>query len=151
MGMLDDVLGSALPGGKVGKPLMIALLALLASGALTRRSPTAQPAGTPAAPTPPEGTDGGLLGGLGGLLDRFRNNGQGDVISSWIGSGQNKPISPNQMGTALGPDIIKSLAERAGLSEQELLAQLSKVLPDVVDRLTPRGRLPTAAELADDR
>src|SRR2546421_9414778 len=131
MGLLENVLGSAVPSGNYSKPLMIAVMALLASGALTRRSATQTPNPAPS-DNPAEGSHGGLLGGLGGLLDRFRESGYGDVINSWIGSGENRPIAPNHMGTALGPDIVKSLSQKSGLSEQELLAQLSRILPGVV-------------------
>jgi uncharacterized protein YidB (DUF937 family) len=61
---------------------------------------------------------------------------------------QNQPASPNQVGSALGPNIIKTLAQQSGLSEDELTKQLSQVLPGVVDKLTPNGRLPTLAELS---
>ena len=56
-------------------------------------------------------------------------------------------MTPGEVGNALGPNIIKTLAERSGMSEEELIRQLSQVLPGVVDKLTPRGRLPTAADL----
>jgi uncharacterized protein YidB (DUF937 family) len=150
MGFLEDAVGSAVPGGNVGKPLMIALGALLASGALFGRGSSA---GSTAAPTPGSsvGTGGGLLGGLGGLINRFQQSGQGDVISSWIGSGPNREIAPHQLGSVLGPDVVKSLSEKSGLSQQDLMAQLSKVLPGVVDGLTPAGRLPTDAEIAATR
>jgi uncharacterized protein YidB (DUF937 family) len=161
MGMLDDVLGSSLPKGSgLAKPLMIAFAALLASGALTRQSSGSAPSagsapvgpGGPSASVAPAGDvesgGGGLLSGLGGLLSRFQQNGQGDVINSWVGSGQNQPISPSQLGTALGPDIIKALAQRTGLSEEEIASHLSQLLPGVVDKLTPNGRLPTIAELS---
>lgn len=65
-------------------------------------------------------------------------------IDSWIGSGPNDPVSPGQLGNALGPNIIKTLAERSGISEEELLKQLSQ---GVIDKLTPHGRPPTLAEL----
>jgi uncharacterized protein YidB (DUF937 family) len=146
MGMLEDVIGSAVPNGNLAKPLAIAAVALLASGALTRGS---APASSTTAPTnPPDGPDTGMLGGLGGLLGQFQKNGLGDVIGSWIGPGQNQPIAPNQLGSALGPAVLTSLAQRTGLSEQDLLSHLSQVLPDVVDKLTPDGRLPTAQEVA---
>jgi uncharacterized protein YidB (DUF937 family) len=146
MGMLEDLIGSAVPKGNLAKPLAIAAVALLASGALTRGS---APASSTTAPTnPPDGPDTGVLGGLGGLLGQFQKNGLGDVIGSWIGPGQNQPIAPNQLGSALGPAVLTSLAQRTGLSEQDLLSHLSQVLPDVVDRLTPDGRLPTAQEVA---
>lgn len=146
MGILDDLLGRALPGGSSTKPLILALLALLASGTLFRTGGQTSP--MPADPQrAPTGGDGGLLDGLGGLLDRFRQAGQGKAADSWIGTGPNEPVSPGQLGNALGPNILKTLAERSGMSEQELLQQLSQVLPGVVDKLTPRGRLPTVAEL----
>ena len=154
MGSLDDVIRSAVPGGNIGKPLMIALLGLLASGALFRSSgtqaPAAEPQPAPANPANPanEGA-GGLLAGLGGLLERFQQGGQGNAINSWIGSGQNQPVQPGQLGTVLGPNIIKALAQSSGLSEAELTRQLSQVLPGVVDKLTPNGRMPTLAELGD--
>ena len=148
MANLDDMFRSAVPGGNIAKPLMIALLGLLASGALFKggggaQSPAAKPQQAPANPG-----GGGLLEGLGGLLERFQQSGHGNVMNSWIGSGQNQPVQPSQLGTVLGPDIIKVLAQRSGLSEDELTRQLSQVLPAVVDKLTPNGRLPTIAELS---
>jgi uncharacterized protein YidB (DUF937 family) len=147
MAGLEDTLRSSVPGGNIGKPLMLALLALLASGALFRGGGAGQPASTGAQPTPDQGA-GGLLGGLGGLLGKLQKGGLGDATSSWIGSGQNQPVAPGQLGSALGPDIIKTLAQRSGLSEDEISKQLSQVLPSVVDKLTPNGRLPTVAELS---
>jgi len=141
--MLDDVLGSAVPQGSVAKPLMLALVALLASGALHKGAAPSAPAGAPASPD-----DGGLLGGLGGLLNRFQQNGLGDVINSWVGPGDNKPVTPGQIGATLGPDVLKTLSQRTGLSEQELMSMLSQVLPGAVDKLTPNGRLPTPQEAA---
>jgi uncharacterized protein YidB (DUF937 family) len=94
---------------------------------------------------------GDVLGGLGGLLNQFQQSGLGDVVKSWIGPGQNQPISPNQLGTALGPQIIKILAQQTGMSEQEISTHLSQILPNVVDKLTPNGRMPTQAELANLR
>ena len=113
------------------------------------QAPAAKPQPAPANPTN-EGA-GGLLAGLGGLLERFQQGGQGNVISSWIGNGQNQPVQPGQLGTVLGPNIIKALAQSSGLSEAELTKQLSQVLPGVVDKLTPNGRMPTFAELGDMR
>jgi uncharacterized protein YidB (DUF937 family) len=148
MAGLDDLIRSAVPGGNVGKPIMLALLALLASGALFRGGGTAAPASRGSQPPSDEGT-GGLLGGLGGLLDKLQKGGLAGAANSWIGSGQNQSVSPGQLGSALGPDIIKALAGRTGLSEEELTKQLSQVLPGVVDNLTPAGRIPTLAELSE--
>ena len=77
-----------------------------------------------------------------------RRAGLGNASNSWIGSGQNQPVSPGQLGSALGPVVIKTLAQRSGLSEEEITKQLSQILPGVVDKLTPQGRLPTVAELS---
>jgi uncharacterized protein YidB (DUF937 family) len=147
MAGLEDMVRSSAPGGNIAKPLMIALGALLASGVLFRGGGAGQPAAAGSHPTSNEGA-GGLLGGLGGLLEKFQQGGLGNVTNSWIGSGQNQPVSPNQVGSALGPNIIKTLAQQSGLSEDELTKQLSQVLPGVVDKLTPNGRLPTLAELS---
>jgi uncharacterized protein YidB (DUF937 family) len=150
MGSIQDAINSAAPGG-IGKPLMLALLGLLASGALFGGGDS-QPrsaAGPQPTPTPkPSDPAGGLLGGLGGLLDKFQKGGLGPVVDSWVGPGQNQPVSPGQLGSALGPNIIKMLAQQSGLSEEELTKQLSQILPGVVDKLTPAGRLPTLGELS---
>ena len=147
MAGLEDLIRSSAPGGSIGKPLLLALLALLASGALFRGGSAGPAASTGSPPTSGEGA-GGLLGGLGGLLDKLQKGGLSDVVNSWVGSGQNQPVSHNQLGPALGPDIIKALAQRSGLSEEGITKQLSQVLPGVVDKLTPAGRLPTLAELS---
>jgi uncharacterized protein YidB (DUF937 family) len=114
MAGLEDLIRSSAPGGSIAKPLMLALLALLASGALFREGGTSAPTTTGSQPTSDEGA-GGLLGGLGGLLDKLQKGGLSDVANSWIGSGQNQPVSPKQLSPALGPDIIKALAQRSGL------------------------------------
>jgi uncharacterized protein YidB (DUF937 family) len=148
MASSEDAIRSAVPGG-IGKPLILALLALLASSALFGGGGKGGSATKGAQPAPDEG--GGLLGGLGGLLDKLQKGGLGNLVNSWVGPGQNQPVSPNQLGPALGPDIIKTLAQRSGLSEEELTRQLSQVLPGLVDKLTPNGRLPTLAELSEFR
>lgn len=90
---------------------------------------------------------GGMLGGgLGNLLERFNQNGHGDVMNSWIGSGPNQQISPDQLESALGPDDIDELSRETGMDRGELLSELSYSLPQVVDGLTPNGRLPTDDE-----
>ena len=147
MSGFDDMIRSAAPGGNIGKPLMIALGALLASGVLFGGGRAGQPATTASQPTSDEGA-GGLLGGLGGLLNKLQQGGLGNVANSWVGSGQNQPVAPGQLGSALGPSIIKMLAQKSGLSEEEITKQLSQVLPGIVDKLTPNGKLPTVAELS---
>ncbi len=89
------------------------------------------------------GSVGGLLsGGLGELLERFKQNGQGDAAESWINKGPNKELPPPQLKQAIGADVLAALQQQTGLSEEELLARLSRELPTAVDQYTPDGRLP---------
>jgi uncharacterized protein YidB (DUF937 family) len=94
------------------------------------------------------GAGGVLSGGLGELLERFKQNGQGEKAESWIGTGPNKPVAPNELEQAIGPDVLETLSKQTGLSQPELLARLSRELPDAVDKYTPQGRLPTDADLS---
>jgi len=87
---------------------------------------------------------GGLLsGGLGELVDRFKQSGHGETAESWVGTGPNKPITPPQLEQAIGPEVLETLSKQTGLSREELLARLSRELPNAVDKYTPQGRLPT--------
>jgi uncharacterized protein YidB (DUF937 family) len=86
------------------------------------------------------GTD--LQSGVGELIDRFRQHGQGATADSWVATGANKPINDTEVERALGPDLIDSLVSQTGLSRADLLSRLAAVLPDVVDKMTPEGRLP---------
>lgn len=85
---------------------------------------------------------GGIGGALGGLLDQFTKNGHGDVAGSWVGTGQNTSMSGGQLSQALGPDIVAMIAKQTGMSPDDLLSRLSQTLPQVVDGLTPNGRIP---------
>jgi uncharacterized protein YidB (DUF937 family) len=87
-----------------------------------------------------------VSGGLGDLLKQFQQNGHGEAADSWVGTGPNKTISPNDLAGALGADKINALAAQTGMSHDELLQGLSEYLPKVVDQLTPQGRLPTEQE-----
>ena len=87
-----------------------------------------------------------LSGSLNDLLKQFQQNGQGEVAQSWVGSGPNKDISPDDLASALGADRINTLASLSGMSRNDLLNGLSQQLPEVIDQLTPDGRLPTEAE-----
>jgi len=145
---VDNAIRSSVPGGNIAKPLMIALGALLASGALFGKGSAGQSTSTGTQPTSDQGP-GGLLGGLGGLLNKLQQGGLGNTTNSWVGSGQNQPVSPSQLGSALGPNIVKTISQMSGIPEDELTKQLSQVLPGVVDKLTPNGRLPTVAELSE--
>ena len=153
MGLLDNVLGSgsgsAVPGGNVTKPLMIALLALLASRAMSGGTKEATvPPRSDTTATPPDPSPGAVVGGLGGLLKQFQQKGFGDTIDSWITTGPNKAVAPGQISNALGPDIIDALSQRTGLPKDQVAQILSQVLPNAVDQLTPEGRLPTQQEMA---
>jgi len=89
-----------------------------------------------------------ISGGLGDLLKQFQQNGQGDAANSWVSNGPNKEIAPDDLAKALGGDQINSLASQSGMSRDELLNGLSQYLPDVINHLTPDGRLPTESELS---
>ena len=106
MGLLDDVLGSAVPGGSLAKPIAVAAAALLAARATGAFGSGA--AASPASPGAPASgqPQGGLLGGLSGLLQSFQQSGHGGIMNSWIGSGQNQPITPDQLHQALGPQAV---------------------------------------------
>jgi uncharacterized protein YidB (DUF937 family) len=88
-----------------------------------------------------------LSGGLNDLLKQFQQNGQGETVNSWVGTGANKQISPNDLGGALGSDRINALIDQTGMSRDDLLEGLSQYLPQVVDQLTPHGRMPTEQEV----
>lgn len=158
MGLLDDVLGTAVPEGNLAKPVMIAAAALLGAraigggglGNLFGGGPATSPTpGTPAAGSDqPAPGQGGLLGGLSALVQSFHQNGHGDVINSWIGSGQNQSITPEQMHQALGPQAVENLARLTGVPASDLMSELSGALPGIIDRLTPHGRMPNQAETA---
>ena len=90
-----------------------------------------------------------LSGGLGDLLNQLQQGGHGETANSWVGKGENKPIAPGDLANALGADQIQSLSAQSGLSRDELLSGLSQYLPQVVDHLTPDGRLPTENELSE--
>ena len=133
MGLLDDVISTALgpkSGSGLSSPIAMPLMALLAS----KMAPGASAQQNP-------------VGGLGGLLDQLRQNGLEQAVNSWIGAGQNHPVSPTQLHQALGQDRVDELAEQTGLPHDDLLSQLSKILPGVVDKLTPNGQLPQAEDL----
>jgi uncharacterized protein YidB (DUF937 family) len=159
-------------------PLTMAILALLAwkgikhfSGNQTGSAPQPAPApGNVNAGLPGGGAGGGglsdmlkgglggllaggaagsiLSGGLGDLLNQFQQKGLGDQADSWVSSGPNKQVSPGDLANALGADQIEQLSAQSGLSRDELLQGLSQHLPDVVNHLTPDGRLPDENELS---
>jgi len=136
MGLLDSVIGAlanSQPGvqppaagatqGTPGSVLLSTVIAMLANG---------------------QHAQGAGVGGLGDLIGRFTQSGMGDVIGSWIGHGQNAPISGDQITNVLGSDVIGQIAAQLGLSHGETANQLSQILPEAVDRLTPQGQAPDA-------
>lgn len=176
-GMQQGPRGPSNPSAQSGggmSPMTMAILALLAWKAVKHFSnqpgASPQPAPSPANAGAPGGGMGGGLGdilkgglggllaggaagsvisgGLGDLLRQFQQNGQGDAANSWVSKGPNKPVSPGDLASALGADQIDALSAQSGLSRDELLNGLSQHLPEVVDHLTPDGRLPSENELS---
>jgi uncharacterized protein YidB (DUF937 family) len=153
-------------------PMTMAILALLAWKAVKHfggSQPSAGPASAPVPPPAPSSIGGGLgnilagglggllgggaagsvlSGGLGDLLKQFQQNGHGDAVNSWVGTGPNKAIAPGDLANALGADQLDQLSKQSGLSRQDLLQGLSQYLPQVVDHLTPEGRLPNETEVS---
>jgi len=159
-------------------PMTMAILGLLAWKAfkhLTASSPGATAPSAPQPAPPPGGSIagggmggglgdilkgplGGMLGGaaagsvisggLGDVLKQLQQGGHGETANSWVGKGENKAIAPGDLASALGADQIDSLASQSGLSRNDLLDGLSKYLPQVIDHLTPDGRLPTDDEVS---
>ena len=139
MGLLDAVLGSVLGGQQQGGGALGGLIGGLLGGGQqggAGGSPLASILGSLLA-------NNGSAGGLGGLMEAFQKNGMGDVIGSWVGSGQNMPISADALGQVLGPNVLGQLTSQAGgVGQGDLLSQLSQILPQVVDKMTPQGQAP---------
>ncbi|MCC6141698.1 MAG: DUF937 domain-containing protein [Nitrospira sp.] len=81
------------------------------------------------------------VGGLAGLVQTFQKNGLGDIVNSWVSTGKNLPVTPQQIQQGLGGDLLKQLAAKAGISTDAAGAQLAGLLPDLVDKLTPTGKI----------
>ena len=174
-GMQNGPRGSSGPSAQSGggmSPMTMAILALLAYKAVKHMG--GSQSGAAPAPSPGGGTAGGpgggslgdvlkgglggllaggaagsvISGGLGDLLKQFQQSGHGETANSWVSQGPNKPISPGDLARALGADQIDNLVSQSGLSREELLDGLSQHLPEVVNHLTPEGRLPTESEVA---
>src|SRR5438093_12345897 len=89
-----------------------------------------------------------LSGGLGNIIKELQDNGHGRAAQSWVGTGPNEEIAPKDLANALGSDTLNTLSKQTGLSVDDLVAGLSQHLPDLVDQLTPNGRLPSNEEAA---
>jgi uncharacterized protein YidB (DUF937 family) len=145
---------------------MTALLALLAIAGYQNRDKIAEMlrgAGQSKSGTGEQNDIGGLLGqlglggasaggflsgGLGELLERFKQSGQTETAKSWVNTGPNKPCTADQLEQAIGPEVLETLSRQTGLPRDELVSRLCRELPDAVDKYTPEGRLPTEAELS---
>lgn len=121
MGLLDQ-LGQAaagmMGGGNDQNPLMQAVVGLLGQQS--------------------------AVGGLGGLIQAFQKNGLGEIVNSWVSTGKNLPVSAEQIQQGLGGDLLKQLASQAGLSSEAAGSQLANLLPGLIDKLTPDGKMPDA-------
>jgi uncharacterized protein YidB (DUF937 family) len=158
MALPDDVFGPddnpAVPGGNIAKPLIIALLGYLAAryfGSGQAEAGASKPASSPPEPLPDPTADpspGSILDGLGGLIEQFQKKGLGETIDSWVNTGPNKNVEPPEVSDALGGDLVDELSRRTGLPRDQIVNELARMLPNVVDRLTPQGRLPSYQELS---
>ncbi|HEU4351651.1 MAG TPA: YidB family protein [Burkholderiales bacterium] len=150
MGLLDELLGGLTQGGlgqmsgqqqrhaaQAGSGMANTVAALLPIVLAMLRK---QQSGAPA-----RGFD---VGGLGGILDQFHRAGFGEQASSWVSTGANLPISPEAMAQVFGRDGLGRIASQAGLTEQQASTGLSQILPEVVDRVTPQGKVPDLDVLA---
>jgi uncharacterized protein YidB (DUF937 family) len=86
-------------------------------------------------------------GGLNGLIQRFHQNGAGDIVNSWVGTGENQPVSPNTLHNVLGSDAVTNMAAKAGIEPSMVTGLLSQVLPHVVNAATPNGEVPANGQI----
>ena len=152
MGSFDDAMKNAVPGGNLATPIAVALGALVlgklfGGGSSPAPSAPPPPAPAPAQPIPTNAPAGSILGGLTDLIGKLTAGGAAPQVNSWIGPGENQPIQPGQLGGALGQNVLNELSARTGMSQQELLNQLAVALPQIINSLTPKGRMPTLADL----
>lgn len=120
MGLFDDVVGALGGQGGSGSSAMGAL------GGLVERA-----------------------GGVEGIMSKLEAAGLGDKVQSWVGTGENKAISPEEVKQALGPEEVKGAAERAGVSEDEAASGIASMLPQLIDQVSPDGKLPDIGPLDD--
>ena len=131
MGLFDSVMGAVLGGGNTqAQGGLGGIIGSLSNNPQLLQAITGMLA------------NDGSHGGLGGLMAKFQQAGLGDVIGSWVGIGENRPISGDQVSQALGPDTISDLAAKLGLNNGDAAGQLSQILPGLIDKLTPHGQAP---------
>lgn len=139
MGLLDSVLGAA-TGGQQGQGTnaalggggLGALIGMFTSNPQMLQAITSML------------NNNGSHGGLGGFIEKFQQAGMGNVASSWVGHGENQPISGDQLTNVLGADAMSGFAQKMGMNQGDAAGQLSSLLPGLIDKLTPHGRLPDA-------
>ena len=146
---LFSLLGGSSRGGTRISPTILAVLGVLAYRTLKGKGRLADllgtgTAGTAGNPSGPNGAE--WSGGLADLLARFRPKHE-TTAQSWVSKGPNRSVAPGELEEVLGEERIQWLVEQTGTSKEELLAGLSKALPEAVNKLTPDGRVPTAEEL----
>jgi uncharacterized protein YidB (DUF937 family) len=151
--MFDDALKNAIPGGNLATPIAVAagalILGKLFGGGSSPAPAPAEPAPMPTS-LPANPPSSSVIGGLSDLIGKLTAGGAGQQVNTWVGHGQNQPIEPGQLGGALGGNVLDELSKRTGMSQQEMLSQLAVVLPQLINSLTPKGRVPTVADL-DER
>lgn len=141
MGLLDQVLGAALGGNQQNSGGLGGLL-----GGLLGGNSQAGAGGLAALIPVVAGmlANNGQNGGLAGLTEKFNQAGLGDVIGSWVSSGQNAPINADQLSQVLGSDAIGDIASKLGMDSSQAGGLLAQVLPSIVDQLTPSGQAPAS-------
>jgi uncharacterized protein YidB (DUF937 family) len=147
MGSFDDAVKNAVPGGNLATPIAVAVGALILGKMFGGGSaPASAPTPAPAQPLPTNAPATSILGGLTDLIGKLTAGGVPQA-NSWIAHGPNEPVQPTQLGSALGQNVLAELSQRTGMSQQELLSQLATVLPQIINHMTPNGRVPTLADL----
>jgi uncharacterized protein YidB (DUF937 family) len=161
MGLLDQVLGSLMGGGGANASPLQTVLTNMLAGAQQPGGGLGQSGlghgglgqgglgqgGLGQGGIGPGGLAAGL-GGLGGLIAMLEQAGLGNVVQSWVSSGPNQSVTPEQLNTALGESQVQSMSNQAGMAPGDFLEQLSQHLPKVVDGVTPNGRLPDEGTLS---
>ena len=136
MGLLDGLLGNLMGGnsGSGSNPLLQIAMQMLANKG-------------------GGGTGGGALdsmGGLSGIVSAFQKGGLGHIADSWVGSGENLPVSGDQLTQVLGSDKIGQIASQLGMSQGDAAGGLAKILPDLINHVTPNGQMPGSHSMVED-
>ena len=134
MGLLDGLvkagLGQVLGGNSSQNPIQSKLIEIVLQQVLGK-------------------SDQGGLGGLGNLVGMLQGNGLGDVVSSWVGQGQNQEVAADQIAGGIDAGFLKNIASQLGASETETAGQLGQILPGLIDKLTPQGQVDNELGLDD--